>query len=238
MLRAQLRYFNVDQPIKRVLVTSAEQREGKSFIALNLARAAVSTGGKRTLLIEADLRQPSLGAALGLSATAGLAELLTQSADLLLGLRELVVPLDAADAEFSRTVRCDVLLGGAVPPNPVQLLASKGMAELLEVAGSVYELVVIDAPPLGIISDAISLVHQVDGVVVVTRLGYSSRDDARRLVTQLRELNAHVLGLAINGSRAPATYSGSAYYTRARPRAVDPRDAAGPSARQRELVDD
>jgi capsular exopolysaccharide synthesis family protein len=201
LLRAQLRYFNVDRQVKRVLVTSAEGGEGKSFVALNLARAAVRTDGKRALLIEADLRRPALGRILGLSGMAGLAELLSQSHDLALGLREL-------DAEAFRTPRCDLLLAGATPPNPVELLESKGMAELLGYAASIYDVVIVDTTPIGLISDAISLVHQVDGVVIVTRLGHSGRDNASRLMTQLRELNAHILGLVINGSQASASYFG------------------------------
>jgi capsular exopolysaccharide synthesis family protein len=208
LLRAQLRYFNVDRQVKRVLVTSAEGGEGKSFVALNLARAAVRTDGKRALLIEADLRRPALGRILGLSGMAGLAELLSQSHDLALGLRELVVPLDSMDAEAFRTPRCDLLLAGATPPNPVELLESKGMAELLGYAASIYDVVIVDTTPIGLISDAISLVHQVDGVVIVTRLGHSGRDNASRLMTQLRELNAHILGLVINGSQASASYFG------------------------------
>jgi capsular exopolysaccharide synthesis family protein len=206
MLRAQLRYFNVDRQVKRVLITSAESGEGKSFVALNLARAAVRTDGKRALLIEADLRRPSLGRVLGLTGMAGLAELLSQSHDLTLGLRELVVPLEAMDDASSRTPRCDLLLAGAAPPNPVELLESKGMAELLRFAGTVYDVVIIDTTPIGIISDAISLVHQVDGVVLITRPGFSGRDHARRLMTQLRELNAHILGLVINGSQGAPDY--------------------------------
>jgi succinoglycan biosynthesis transport protein ExoP len=208
LLRAQLRYFNVDRQVKRVLVTSAEGGEGKSFVALNLARAAVRTDGKRALLIEADLRRPALGRILGLSGMAGLAELLSQSHDLALGLRELVVPLDTMDAEAFRTPRCDLLLAGATPPNPVELLESKGMAELLGYAASIYDVVIVDTTPIGLISDAISLVHQVDGVVIVTRLGHSGRDNASRLMTQLRELNAHILGLVINGSQPSASYFG------------------------------
>lgn len=208
LLRAQLRYFNVDRQVKRVLITSAEGGEGKSFVALNLARAAVRTEGKRALLIEADLRRPALGRILGLSGMAGLAELLSQSHDLALGLRELVVPLDAMDAEAFRTPRCDLLLAGATPPNPVELLESKGMAELLGYAAGIYDVVIVDTTPIGLISDAISLVHQVDGVVLVTRLGHSGRDNARRLMTQLRELNAHILGLVINGSQNTTGYFG------------------------------
>ena len=80
------------------------------------------------------------------------------------------------------------------------------MAELLRFAASVYDVVIIDTTPIGIISDAISLVHQVDGVVVVTRLGHSGRDRARSLMTQLRGLGAHILGLVINESTGGVRY--------------------------------
>jgi succinoglycan biosynthesis transport protein ExoP len=212
MIRAQLRYFDVDRDIKRVMVTSSDSGEGKSLIALNLARAAGRTDNQRALLIEADLRRPSLTAMIGLESVAGLSELLSHSQDLASGLRELVVTPEPLEAEGVAS-RYDVLLAGATPPNPVELLESKRMAELMDYAESVYDIVIIDTPPIGVVSDPISLVHQVDGVVVISRVGRSRRDHAARLMKQLRGLNAHVLGVVINGfEAAPEGYGYYGYY--------------------------
>jgi succinoglycan biosynthesis transport protein ExoP len=204
MMHAQLRYFEVDRDVKRVMVTSAEIGEGKSLVSLNLARAAGGVDKQRTLLIEADLRRPSLASTLGLDSVAGLAELLSQSRDLESGLRELVVSPESP--EDDRVLEgFEVLLAGATPPNPVELLESRRMAELMELVGSVYDIVIIDTPPIGLVSDAIPLAHQVDGVVVIVRLDRSHRDAAARLMKQLQGLNAHVLGIVINSFVGPPT---------------------------------
>jgi capsular exopolysaccharide synthesis family protein len=205
MVRAQLRYFDVDRDTRRVMVTSAESAEGKSLISLNIARAAARSDEKSVLLIEADMRRPSLTEMIGLEQVAGLAELLSHSQDLASGLRELVV---APEQDTGDPAKLDVLLAGTTPPNPVELLESKRMADLLDHAESIYDLVIIDTPPIGVVSDAIPLVHQVDGVLVISRLGRTRRDHAVRLMKQLRGLNAHILGVVVNG--AEPTVSG--YY--------------------------
>jgi capsular exopolysaccharide synthesis family protein len=204
-LRAQLRYFDVDRDIKRVMVTSAQSADGKSLTALNLARAAARADDKRVLLIEADLRRPSLAEMLGLDNVAGLGELLSHSQDLGSGLRELAVPLNELN-EAQEHAGFDVLLAGGVPPNPVELIGSQRMIELLDHIGTMYDLVVIDTPPIGAVSDPIPLVHQVDGVLVVSRVGHSRRAEAAEMMTQLRSLKANVFGVVINGAPPKTDY--------------------------------
>jgi capsular exopolysaccharide synthesis family protein len=202
MMYAQLRYFDVDRDIRRVMITSADLGEGKSTVALNLARAAAWTGDKRALLIEADLRRPSLTEMIGVESVAGLAELLSHSQDLVSGLRELVVSPDLGAS--GHRVGFDVLLAGALPPNPAELLHSARMAQLLEHTETIYDIVIIDTPPIGLISDPISLIHRVDGVVLVSRLGRSRRDHATALMKQVRGLNANILGVVVNGVKPTA----------------------------------
>jgi capsular exopolysaccharide synthesis family protein len=184
------------------MVTSADTGEGKSMISLNLARAAARADDKRALLIEADLRRPSLNKLIGRNGVAGLAELLSHSQDLETGLRELVVTPDQMP-NADRAVRLDVLLAGATPPNPAELLDSRRMEALLEAADAIYDIVIIDTPPIGVVSDAIPLVHQVDGLLVINRMGVSRRDHALRLMKRFAGLNAHILGVVVNSFRAP-----------------------------------
>lgn len=207
MVRTQLRYFDVDRTISRLMVTSADSGEGKTLLSLNLARAAARTDGKRALLIECDMRRPTLGRLIGRSGEAGLAELLSNPHDLPSGLRELVI--QPGDIDDARSALLDVLLAGAMPPNPIELLESNRMSELLEVAEDMYDIVVIDTPPVGIVSDAIPLIHQVDGLVVISRIGMSRRDHAMRLMKRLRGLNAQIFGVVVNSYR-PSVY-GSGY---------------------------
>jgi capsular exopolysaccharide synthesis family protein len=201
MIRAQLRYFDVDRDVKRVMVTSAQSGEGKSLISLNLARATARTDDRRALLIEADLRRPSIHTMIGRESGAGLAELLSHSGDLRSGLRELVVSPDEAD-DSDHPLRLDILLAGSVPPNPAQLLESQRMVQLLQEVDSLYDIIVVDTPPIGMISDAIPLVHQVDGLLIISRMNFSRRDHAGRLMNRLIGLNANVLGVVINSLRS------------------------------------
>jgi polysaccharide biosynthesis transport protein len=210
MIRAQLRYFDVDRNIQVVMVSSAETGEGKTMVSLNLARAAARADGKRALLIEADMRRPTLTRLVGRESVAGLAELLSHSQDLHAGLRELVVTPDQV-VHGERPVHLDILLAGSVPPNPAELLESKRMIELLDAAASMYDIVVVDTPPIGVVSDAIPLAHQVDGILLISRIGVSHRDQASRLMTRLRGLNAHILGVVVN-SYKPASGSQYGYY--------------------------
>jgi receptor protein-tyrosine kinase len=203
MLRAHLRYFNVDRELRILLVTSAKPSEGKTTISTNLATAAAALG-TRTLLVEADLRQPVLAQDLGLHRTVGLAGALVGAGSLQDPIEHLTVE-DRTNGQLGgRTL--DVLQAGGVPPNPTELLESRAMERLLAWAREHYELVVIDTPPLLVVSDTISLLKHVDGVVIVSRLGLSTRDSAEHLREQLHNLGAPVLGVVVNDVRAKGDF--------------------------------
>jgi receptor protein-tyrosine kinase len=207
LLSARLRYFNVDRELKSVLVTSPSPGDGKSTVAWELAAAAAESG-IRVLLLEADLRRPTLAERRALEARPGLTECLT-GADTARSIQTL--PLGSASGGPER--RLDVMTSGAIPPNPPELMQSRKMASLLEGFEAEYDLVVIDTPPASIVSDAIPLVRQVDGVVVVMRVDKSTRDELRHLIEQLQQLQeSSVLGFVANAvPDAQAGYYGYAY---------------------------
>jgi len=199
MLRAYLRYFNVDRKINSVLVASAAPGDGKTTVAHNLAEAAQETGTK-TLLIDADMRRPAIAAYYGISQVPGLSEVLSHH----------VQPLDAIHSIPIATrvngsvseVALDVLVAGMSPPNPAELIESNAMSDLLSWAAEHYDLVVIDTPPLSVVSDAIPLVAKVDGVVIVSALGKNSRDAAAFLRERMSSMSATLLGVVANGVKA------------------------------------
>jgi capsular exopolysaccharide synthesis family protein len=195
MLRASLRYFNVDDDIRSVLITSAEPGDGKSTVALHLAFAAADAG-TRTLLIEADLRRPTLGRALHVTSTPGLTNVLTGSADLSSAVKRVRIPGRADRGAVPRTL--DVLLTGPIPPNPTDLLESERLRQVIRDAEANYELVIIDTPPTSVVSDAIPLVSQASGVLVVVRSDKTNRDRLRQLRDQLVNLDARLLGVVLN----------------------------------------
>jgi capsular exopolysaccharide synthesis family protein len=208
LLRARMRYFNVDREVRTVLVVSAVPADGKTTVAVHLAAAAASSGAK-ALLLEADLRRPTVSQRVGSTPSVGLAEVLTHGAQLSEVVREISIRGSSADPAADHA-SFELITAGFPPPNPHELIESKRMAELLEELSSDYDLVVIDTPPLLSVSDAIPLIGRVDGVLIVSRLGATTSDAARRLASELKGLNAPVLGIVANGlrSRAQAYYYG------------------------------
>ena len=201
LLRAYLRYFNVDRTPRRLLVASAASRDGRTTIARNLAEAAQETGTE-TLLLEADLRRPVLASHYGLSSAPGLAELLIGTVSAPEAIR--AVPIAARVNGSRAEISLDVLLAGHSPPNPAELLQSEAMADVLRWVWDHYELVVVDTPPIGVVSDAMALLRYVDGVILVSRVGKNTRDAAMVLRERLLGVSAPLLGVVANGVRAKA----------------------------------
>ncbi len=212
LLRAYLRYFNVDRELRVLLVASAMPGDGKTTIAHNLAEAAQETGTK-ALLLETDLRRPTLATHYGLSAAPGLSELLVGGAEASDAIRS--VPIATRLNGATSEVALDVLVAGHPPPNPAELLQSHAMAEFLSWAAEHYELVVIDTPPMAVVSDAMPLVRSVDGVVLVSQVGKNTRDAAALLRERLVGVNAPLLGVVANqvkGKGKDAYGYGYGYY--------------------------
>jgi polysaccharide biosynthesis transport protein len=205
MLRANLRYFNVEKQVRSVLITSSQPGDGKSTVAWNLAVASASAGIP-TLLIEADLRRPSFAQWTRSGVPLGLSGLLSHQGDLDDAVQTLALGARPGSAH-SHTL--DVILSGALPPNPDELIDSTRMREIVDEAQLNYHLVVVDTPPTSAVSDAIPLMNAVSGVIVVGRLGRTTRDSAAQLARQLQNLEARILGVVVNG--APRRRGGYGY---------------------------
>lgn len=210
MLHANLRYFNVGRQIETIVVTSSAPEEGKTTVSWGLA-VTEARGGKSVLLIEGDMRQPSLSTRLGRAPESGLSLVLA-------GADTLANATVSMDAGPNAEANLDVLFAGPNPPNPAELLESPPMATLLEEAGKRYDLVVIDTPPT-IVADAIPLMQRASGVVIVARLGRAKHDLAGNLRDLLAHLGALPFGTVANDS-APKT--GSYYMPYAAGRAKIP----------------
>jgi capsular exopolysaccharide synthesis family protein len=198
MLRANLRFFNAAEPVRSLVITSAVIGEGKSTVALALALVEAQAG-RRVLLIEANLRRPQLAERLELPDDPGLSMILAGVADS----EEAGVSLTSGGAVV------DVIPAGSPPSNPAELLESDTMAVLLQRAEERYDLVLVDTPPALAVSDVTPLLRQVDGVLVVARLGYATRDYAADLRKLLRAGRGRVLGVVLNGDRARRTTYGA-----------------------------
>jgi polysaccharide biosynthesis transport protein len=225
LIRAHLRFFNVDRDVRTVVIASPAPGDGKSTIARHLAQAAARSGS-RVLLLEVDLRHPTLAQQLNIQSGPGLAGVLI--GDVPMDEATHSVALRASPGEGTTGHTLDVLAAGAVlPPNPGELLESQAMDGVLEQARSAYDLAVIDTPPLTAVSDAFSLLTKVDGVVIVGRVGHSRRDAAQRLHQVLAGNGAPLLGVIANSAGNPGDHA----YAREEkpPAAVVSANGAGPA---------
>ena len=229
LIRAHLRYFNVDRQLRTLLVASAAPGDGKTTIARHLAAAAARMGS-RVLLVEADLRRPTLARQLDVQSGPGLADVLIGA--VMLSDATQAIDLDVLPSGDAKERTFEVLVAGAaLPPNPGELIESHAMETLLERAQSSYDLVVIDTPPLTAVSDAFPLLRKVDGVIIVGRVGRNRRDVAERLHETLTGAGAPLLGVIANGfkARRNAPYSYAYDYSQAKadPPKAEPSSADG-----------
>jgi polysaccharide biosynthesis transport protein len=200
LIRAHMRYFNVDRELRTLMVVSAGPGDGKTTVARHLASAA-GRMGSRVLLLETDLRRPTVAQQLGIVLGRGLSDVLIGAVTLPEAIQ--TIELTAPSGERAKGHSLDVLVAGAsLPPNPGELIESRAMATLLEQSKTRYDLVVIDTPPLTAVSDAFPLLKKVDGVVIVGRVGRNRRDVAERLHDTLTGAGAPLLGVIANGFKA------------------------------------
>lgn len=207
MLHANLRYFNFHRKVDSLAIVSTASQEGKSSVSWGLALTE-ARAGKSVLLIEADLRQPTLAARLPQRPESGLSLVLA-------GLDTLEDATVAVQVGGAPPADLHVLPAGPTPPNAAELLESPAMSALLAEAREQYDLLVIDTPPV-LVADAIPIMSQVGGVVVVARLRATKSDAARDMRELLGHVGASALGVVVNG--APLAREG--YYM---PRAADAR---------------
>jgi capsular exopolysaccharide synthesis family protein len=210
LIRAHLRYFNVDRELRTLLVASAAPGDGKTTVARHLASAAARMGS-RVLLLECDLRRPTIARALDVQSGPGLADVLIGAIPLNEAIQ--TVGLNSPSAAGKERALDVLVAGAALPPNPGELIESHAMETVLERAKSQYDLVVIDTPPLTAVSDAFPLLSKVDGVVIVGRVGRNRRDVAQHLHETLAGAGAPLLGVVANGFKAGrlGAYGGYGY---------------------------
>lgn len=226
LIRAHMRYFNVDRELRTLMVVSAGPGDGKTTVARHLASAAARMGSQ-VLLLETDLRRPTVAQHLGILSVRGLADVLIGAVPLPEAIQ--TIELTAPSEDRAKGHSLDVLVAGAsLPPNPGELIESRAMGVLLEQARSRYDLVVIDTPPLTAVSDAFPLLKKVDGVVIVGRVGRNRRDVAERLHETLAGAGAPLLGVIANGFKAGrrGSYGYGYGYDYAPAKTAQPSDAA------------
>jgi capsular exopolysaccharide synthesis family protein len=184
-LRNNLRFLEVDDPPRVIMVSSAVPAEGKTTLVINLA-LALAEAGQRVIVVEADLRRPKVTSYLGMVGGVGLTNVLTGTAYL-----EEVLQQHGMDG-------LTVLAAGPTPPNPGELLASSHMRAVVEKLRGRFDVVLVDAPPLLPVADASGLAPHTDGVLLSVRYGSTRRDQLRQAATTVERAGGRTLGAVLN----------------------------------------
>ena len=187
LLRTNLSFSLPDKELGKVIgITSPCPQEGKSTTSLNLAYSLAEAGNK-VLLIDADMRRPSISKTLDMPKTPGLSNILVGEAE-------------GAIREGILTPNLSIIFSGDIPPNPSELVASKKMEEYIQTFEKTYDYVIVDLPPVISVSDPLAMSKNVDGMVVVVRHGHTKKRDVVETIRQLELVGANVLGFVYNGS--------------------------------------
>lgn len=184
-IRTNIDFASVDQKIHSLLVTSSGPGEGKSMTAANLA-VVYAQQGKKVLLIDADLRKPTVHYTFRLDNLRGLS-------NILVGENTFNDVVHSSDVDH-----LDVMTCGPIPPNPSELLASKKMEKLLEELKASYDLIIFDTPPVLAVTDAQVLANIVDGTLLVVRSKHTEIEGAQKAVEALKPAKAKLLGTVLN----------------------------------------
>lgn len=185
-LRTNIRFYVTESECKKFCITSGAAGEGKSITLLNLA-ISIGESGKKVLLIDADLRRPALARLLVEKATPGLSNVLADQVEEKDAIRKEIYP------------NLDVLLSGEIPPNPSELIGSERMQKMIETLSAEYDYILVDTPPVGVVSDTCLVANFLDGVIMLVWQGRSRRDSVKKAVNNLQLTGAKILGYVLNG---------------------------------------
>ena len=184
-LRTSILFSSARHVPQVLLVTSAAASEGKTLVASNLALAMAQGGGK-TLILDCDMRRPRMNKLFKAGREPGMSNILVGES----AWEKIIQPTDVENLWL--------IPSGPIPPNPAELISSDLMQEIMEAMKKRYDRIIIDSPPIMAVTDAVALSRLVDGLVMVIKVGKTPKDVMRRAVSQLRDVNAKVLGVVLN----------------------------------------
>ena len=183
-LRTSLEYSSVDKELKSLVITSSNPGEGKSTVSSNLA-FILSQGGKKVIVVDADLRKPTIHKKFRVDNREGLTEILIGKKN-----------INEVSKKIEENIH--VITAGKKTPNPAEMVSSKAMEELIEILKRKYDYVIIDTPPVRTISDGVILSAKADGVVLVVRAGKTKSADIVKGYKELEKVKANIVGSVLN----------------------------------------
>lgn len=184
-LRSNIQFSSLDKKIQTIVVTSSGPGEGKTTTATNLA-VVMAQSGNRTIIIDCDLRKPNIHKTFGLSNQKGLSNMLINEAVL----SEVV--------QKTNVENLHVITLGVRPPNPSELLGSAKMKNFVESLKTEYDFVILDTPPVILVTDALILSQYADGCLLVVSAGETNKDAVLKAKKLLENVNSNILGIVMN----------------------------------------
>ncbi len=195
-VRTNIEFSSIDIEIKKILITSAGPGETKSHTAANLA-LAFAQSGKKTLLIDGDLRKPTIYKLFNVSNRLGLSNIIVEGVNLNNIDSVTIGGLSVYETINHYNDKLDIITCGTVPPNPSEIVGSNKMRILLEKLSSKYDRIIIDAPPVMAVTDAQLLSTMVDGVIMVVASEITNKEAAKRAKELLERVKANILGVVL-----------------------------------------
>lgn len=186
MLRTNIMFSISDEKCRKILITSPNQHEGKSITSINLGIAFAQNNAK-VLLIDCDLRIPIIARKLEISAVPGLS-------NTLIGLSE------TKDVIHHMKNGLDVIPSGEIPPNPSELLGAAKMTKLIQELEDYYDYIILDTPPINVVSDSLNLLHLVSGVVLVVRCNVTNQESINAALNKLKMAGTKILGFVVTSA--------------------------------------
>lgn len=184
-LRTNIQYSSFDKQYRSIIVTSSEPAEGKSVTAGNLA-LAMAQGENKVLLIDCDMRKPSLHKRFRISNNYGLTDLLLHKKTM-------------EDVAVQYNEGLTVVPAGKVPPNPSEMLGSRAMTIFLEEMKKHFDYIIMDTPPVGAVTDSQVLSTKVDGTILVVKAGQTKKDVVMNSINAIKKVNGNIIGTVLNG---------------------------------------
>jgi len=204
-LRTNLQFSGIDTPLKTVLVTSASPSDGKSSVLANLA-TVIAQSEKNVVVVDADMRRPTLHKLFKLSNRIGLSDYFIRTPEKMTGV-----------VKKTRVNGLNIITSGSLPPNPSELLSSSKMQDVLRLLEKHFDMVLLDSPPLLAVTDALILAKSVNGVLLVVDPKKTKRGAIRQAIEQLQRLDTRLLGVVLNNikvKRSSYYYNRDYYYSK------------------------
>lgn len=184
-IRTNIQFSGFDRDLNSIVITSSNAEEGKTTTAINLAYS-ISQTDKKVILLDSDLRKPNIHKIFKLQNSFGLTTVLAENINYKIYVQRINEGM------------LDILTSGPIPPNPSELLGSKRMQLLLESIKEDYDMIILDSPPAGLVTDAVVLSTIVDGTILVCAAGVTQIEEIKAAKAALDKVNANIIGVVMN----------------------------------------